>query len=285
VTGTVNPNFTGLSLLVAAGTTTRVLLTVDISASATWQQTLGMEMTSESAISLQNSVDDVEPYGGTWPQPAAAGDYTLPVEFSLFAGLAGYGSNAISWRTESEVNSLGFRLWRAETLEPGVVPVTAAFTAVADWLSSEELLGQENSSSATDYRHLDREIEPGVSYCYRLEAVDLDGSSEFHPDALFVTSLSRPLGYALDGNTPNPFNPVTSIRFTLPESVPVELSIYNLLGERVRRLVQGETLNWGPHVQVWDGANDQGRQVASGTYIYQLSTPGFQQARTMQLLR
>jgi hypothetical protein len=285
ISGTINPNFTGLSLLVGHGQATRVLLTVDISASATNQQTLGMEMTSESAVALQNSVDDVEPFGGSWPQPGAAADYTLPVEFSDFAGEATFGRNIITWRTESEINSLGFRLWRAPTSAEGVLPADMAFTPINDWLLDEGLLGRENSSSATDYRSIDQDVEPGTVYCYRVEAVDLDGSSEFHATAVYVSTLSPPAGYSLDGNAPNPFNPVTLIRFTLPAAVPVELGVYNMLGERVKQLLSGETLPWGPHAQRWDGTNEQGRQVASGTYVYLLTTPDFRQARTMQLLR
>ncbi len=285
VSGTVNPSFTGLSLVVTAGTTTHVLLTVDISASGTLQQTLGMEMVSESSVALQNSADDVAGFGGSWPQPAAAGDYTLPVEFSLFQAQADYGHNDLLWRTESEVNSLGFRLWRAESSAVDVAPALSAYTVVTDWVQDERLLGQENTSQATTYRISDHEIEPGVIYVYRLEAVDLDGSSEFHPESVPVASMAMPTRYALDGNAPNPFNPVTTIRFTLPRTVPVDLSVFNIQGQLVKRVLQGVELNWGPQVQVWDGTNEQGAQVASGTYIYELRTPDFRQARTMQLMR
>lgn len=285
LTGTVNPNFTGLSLLVPAGGPVRVLLTVDVSPSATTAQTLGMEMVSESSVSLQNSVDDVVGHGGTWPQPGNAYDWTLPVEFSAFSGSAGYGENQLVWRTESEVNSLGFRVWRAETSAVGVFPSYTTFTPLSDWLRDESLRGQENSSAGKDYSWTDESAEAGVVYCYRLEAVDLDGSSEFHVDAVYVASLSKPTGFSLDNNTPNPFNPVTTLRFVLPEEVPVSLQVFNIRGELVRTLLSGQTLNWGPHQVSWDGTNDQGRQVASGVYIYQLRTPAFQQARTMQLLR
>jgi hypothetical protein len=285
LTGTVNPNFTGLSLFVPAGSPVRVLMTVDVSPSATTAQNLGMEMASESAVTLLNTVDDVLGFGGTWPQPAAAADYTLPVEFSVFAGTAGYGENQLIWRTESEVNSLGFRVWRAETTATGVFPAVTAFTPLADWLRDDALRGQEHSSAGKDYHWTDEGAEPGVVYCYRLEAVDLDGSSEFHTDAVYVASLGKPSGFTLDNNKPNPFNPVTTLRFVLPEDVPTTLHVYNIRGELVRTLLSGQTLSWGPHQVLWDGTNNQGREVASGVYIYQLSTPGFQQARTMQLLR
>jgi len=285
VTGTVNPSFTGLTFDVVNGTTGYLLLTVDVSAAASASQTLGMELTSDNVFVLQSAVDDVYPSGGSWPQPADVPDYTLPVEFSLFSASAAAGSNELAWRTESETNSLGFRVWRAVAAEEGLRPALDAFTAIADWTTVPELLGRENSSAPTDYRFVDREAEPGQLYCYRLEAVDLDGSSEFHAQDLYVLSFERPTRFALEGNWPNPFNPSTTIRFTLPVAAPVELSVYNLQGQTVRTLLAGETLDWGRHEVVWDGANAAGVQAASGTYVYRIVAPGFSEARKMVLLK
>lgn len=283
-TGTVNPSFTGLGESVISGTTTYLLLTVDISPSATVAQTIGMELTSDNVFVLQDNVDDVYPSGGSWPQPAAAADYTLPVEISVFSAEPDFGSNHLAWRTESEQNSLGFVVWRAPALQAGAMPRLDQFSAMADWNLNPELLGQENSSSAADYSYTDREVEAGQLYCYRLESVDLDGSREFHEQALFVESMDRPVDYALEGNVPNPFNPVTAIRFALPVNERVELSVFNLMGEKVRTLVAGE-LAWGRHEVMWDGTNEAGMQVASGTYVYRLHSQGFSEARKMLLLK
>jgi hypothetical protein len=285
VTGTVNPTFTGLSVGTTNGTTTHLLLTVDVSAAASQSQTLGMELVGADAFTLQNSVDDLVPAGDSWPQPANAPDYTLPVEFGAFSAATEPGINRLSWRTESEINSLGFRIWRAEATGTGVRPALDAFQPVADWRSHPELLGQENTTAATDYRWEDHSIEAGQTYWYRLEAVDLDGSAEFHSLDLFVHSLAPPADYAIEGNWPNPFNPSTTIRFVLPAAVPVELAVYNLQGQKVRSLLSGTMLNWGRHEIFWDGANEAGVQVASGTYIYRLHTPDFSQARKMVMLK
>lgn len=93
-----------------------------------------------------------------------------------------------------------------------------------------------------------------------------------------------PTVVSLEQNQPNPFNPSTEIRFTLPAAAKVTLQIYNSLGQEVRRLVDSLWLA-GRHVVQWDGANAQGRQVASGVYLYQLRTGTFVQTRKMVLLR
>ncbi len=284
VTGTVNPSFTGLSVTVTNGTTTYLLLTVDISAAATGNQTLGMELTSDNVFVLQSSVDDIYPAGGDWPEPAAAGDYTLPVEISVFTAEADFGRNELNWRTESEVNSLGFVVWRAPALEMGLEPASSSFSAIADWNLNPELEAQENSSAATDYGYSDASVEPGQIYCYRIEAVDLDGSREFYEQSVFVESIDRPADFVLEGNVPNPFNPVTTISFLLPVDTAVELAVYNMMGQKVRTLLSGE-MSWGRHQVLWDGTNDAGQQVASGSYVYRLHSESFSQANKMILLK
>jgi len=79
------------------------------------------------------------------------------------------------------------------------------------------------------------------------------------------TSL-LPTKFALDQNYPNPFNPSTIIEFTLPRKAQVELSIYNLLGQRVRVLVD-ESKTAGRHAVVWDGRDTNGNEIGSGIYF------------------
>lgn len=90
--------------------------------------------------------------------------------------------------------------------------------------------------------------------------------------------------YTLQQNYPNPFNPQTEIRFVLAQGGRAELSIYNILGQKVRTLVDGQ-LSPGVHSAVWDGRNDAGRQLASGVYIYQLVSGNYREIKKMILLR
>ncbi len=76
---------------------------------------------------------------------------------------------------------------------------------------------------------------------------------------------------ALSQNTPNPFNPSTTVRFVVPESGLAHLAIYDLNGRLVRTLVDG-TVYTGPHTAVWDGRDALGHEVASGVYLCRLAT-------------
>jgi hypothetical protein len=93
-----------------------------------------------------------------------------------------------------------------------------------------------------------------------------------------------PLAYALYQNYPNPFNPNTVIRFDLPESGPVQLGIYNLLGQQVRVLVQ-TVMPEGQHALIWDGRDDAGSVVGTGVYYYRLSAGRFTDLKKMLLVK
>jgi hypothetical protein len=90
--------------------------------------------------------------------------------------------------------------------------------------------------------------------------------------------------FALYQNFPNPFNPETTIRYSLRQSGNVTLKIYDLHGQEVRSLVSG-IQPVGSHSTVWDGCNNLGQPVANGIYIYRIETGNFTSARKMILIR
>jgi len=75
----------------------------------------------------------------------------------------------------------------------------------------------------------------------------------------------------LHNNYPNPFNPVTNISFSLPDELDIDLTVFNLKGQKVCQLAKGHYLS-GEHSVTWDGTNDTGKAVASGMYLYKLNT-------------
>ena len=79
-----------------------------------------------------------------------------------------------------------------------------------------------------------------------------------------------PEKFNLSQNYPNPFNPNTEINFTIPNTSHVELTIFNVLGQKVITLVSDQ-LNKGSYNVSWDGTNDDGSTVSSGMYLYQLT--------------
>jgi 5'-nucleotidase/UDP-sugar diphosphatase len=86
-----------------------------------------------------------------------------------------------------------------------------------------------------------------------------------------AAGATRPAGLRLTGNYPNPFNPATQIDFTLGASSRTRLDIYNVLGQHVRTLVDGN-LDAGRHIVTWDGTNQQGLKAGSGIYFYRITT-------------
>jgi hypothetical protein len=88
----------------------------------------------------------------------------------------------------------------------------------------------------------------------------------------------------LQQNTPNPFNPETTIAFQIPVGGHASLVIYNIHGQEVRTLVNN-TLHQGSHILNWDGTDENGHAVASGVYFYQLCWNGKRVARRMVLLQ
>lgn len=99
-----------------------------------------------------------------------------------------------------------------------------------------------------------------------------------------MVDAPRPMVYSLSQNYPNPFNPATVIRYALPEASRVELRIYNILGQPVRKLLDGE-LPAGVYEVLWEGNDESGRPVSSGTYFYQIRAGDFIQAKKMQLIK
>jgi subtilisin-like proprotein convertase family protein len=94
-----------------------------------------------------------------------------------------------------------------------------------------------------------------------------------------------PEAFAVWQNHPNPFNPMTTISFAVPENAgPVTLAVYDISGRLVRTLESG-SLAAGQYSRVWDGRDASGRSVSSGTYFYRLSGRGFSEARKMVLMK
>ncbi len=92
-------------------------------------------------------------------------------------------------------------------------------------------------------------------------------------------ALDVPADYALEANYPNPFNPQTTIRFTLPEAVHVQIRVFDLLGREVARLVDADR-EAGRHEVAFDA-----RDLASGMYLYRMQAGSFEQHRTMLLVK
>lgn len=137
-----------------------------------------------------------------------------------------------------------------------------------------------------------------LMHCFGLESVRDDDSNgimdraKLLKDGGFWTGAgphlltgihSTSLG-SLSQNVPNPFNPVTTIAFSLSSREHARLAIYDVNGALVHAVVD-ETRDAGGHAATWDGRDESGERVASGVYFYRLTTPTFSQTRKMVLLK
>ena len=111
----------------------------------------------------------------------------------------------------------------------------------------------------------------------------LVGSSDFRDS--HVEQEVGPVDTALLQNFPNPFNPTTTVPFTLSKSSVVTLEVYDILGKRVTTLIAGEERNAGRYNAVWDGRNDAGQTVASGLYFFRFKADAHLEIRKAMMVK
>ena len=102
--------------------------------------------------------------------------------------------------------------------------------------------------------------------------------------AIETGDFNTPKAYKLCKNSPNPFNPSTTIKYNLPVGSKTMISVYNTLGQKVRTLINGHQ-NTGFQSVIWNGKNDAGQELPGGIYIYRIKSGNFIQARKMLYLK
>ncbi|MBU8922299.1 MAG: FG-GAP repeat protein [Bacteroidales bacterium] len=175
--------------------------------------------------------------------------------------------NALTWDISPEPDFQYYRIYRGG--DPDFVPVP----------------GEEVHSTATPY-WTDTEIGVSGVY-YKITALDDSGNESDSASPVTVTGddlPSVPKAFALRQNVPNPFNPSTTIRFDLPRAVRVSLAVYNVKGELIATLADGE-MTEGRKEVIWNARDVGGNAVASGIYFYRLVAGDFVQTKKMVLLR
>ena len=93
-----------------------------------------------------------------------------------------------------------------------------------------------------------------------------------------------PIQYALYQNYPNPFNPTTTLRYDLPETGHLTITIYDMLGRHIKTLIN-QTQDAGYRSVIWDATNDYGKPVSAGIYLYQIQAGEYMQTKKMVLLK
>ncbi len=136
--------------------------------------------------------------------------------------------------------------------------------------------GNGNSNSPKDYSFLDNSATNG-SYSYRLKQIDNDGQFEYSKTIEVV--LGTPKKFELSQNYPNPFNPATTIQFNLPEAGNIKLTLYNILGQEIKTLIN-EFKDSGIYTVDFNASD-----LNSGLYIYSLEAGSQLQTKMMTLIK
>ncbi|MDP3148168.1 MAG: T9SS type A sorting domain-containing protein [Ignavibacteria bacterium] len=187
----------------------------------------------------------------------------LPVELVTFSASVSGKDIVLSWKTATELNNRGWDVERENTNSKS-------------WVKVGFVNGVGTTLTPNNYSFTDKNVTSG-KYLYRLKQVDNDGTSTYGK-TVEVDFQGKPLTYALD-NYPNPFNPETKIRFEIPVTSFVNVSVYNVLGEKVATLVN-ESMEQGVYEKSF-GANN----LTSGVYIYKLSAGSYTITKKMMLTK
>ena len=198
-------------------------------------------------------------------------DHSVPVALSSFTATGQQGAIEVSWTTQSEVNALAYHLERGETAD-------GQYNRIAT------LEAQGNSETAVNYRYVDEDVDPGQIYYYLLVDEDLQGNKTYHGPVFASAGAEVPGAYALMPNYPNPFNPSTAIGYAIPQDGQVTLTIYNVLGQEIRTLVDNHQAA-GTYTVMWDGKDATGQHLNSGVYFYSIKSGDYSNTRKMVLMR
>jgi hypothetical protein len=172
----------------------------------------------------------------------------LPVELVSFKADCSGKTVKLFWQSILEVNCSSYFIERREP--------------VSQWKTIAEIKAAGNSNAPLSYSYSDNNAA-SVKYEYRLKILDKDGQYQFSPTV--EAELKLPAEFALAQNYPNPFNPSTTIEYQLPLSSAVNLTVYNITGERISELVN-EVKPAGYYSVNFSSAN-----LSSGFYIYRIT--------------
>ena len=192
----------------------------------------------------------------------------LPIELISFNAVTKDDNIFLTWQTATEVNNYGFNIERKA--------LTDGLNNLNNWVTIGFANGSGNSNSPRNYFFMDKNI-PSGKYSYRLKQIDNNGSSKYLKE--IEVEQNRPLTFLLNQNYPNPFNPSTTISFTIPADGQVNLILYNVIGQKIRSLINDYRKAGSYEIKF--SANE----LCNGTYFYKLSAGNFSEVKKMILLK
>jgi hypothetical protein len=172
----------------------------------------------------------------------------IPVELTSFtANVNNNGRVVLNWSTATEINNQIFEIERRSD--------------VGQYTTIGYVEGYGTTTETQEYSYTDKTVGTGT-YFYRLKQIDFSGQFDYSKE--IEVEVNSPFTYGLEQNFPNPFNPFTLIKYSVPENGFVKLSVYNLVGEEVNVLVSGQ-VDAGFYETEFDAT-----ALPSGIYFYRL---------------
>jgi hypothetical protein len=213
-------------------------------------------------------------------------DFSLPVELTSFQVNYSNGVNILSWITESELENAYWLILRKEVSKEEYNLLVDGTLLITDTKNQFETIaqidGMGSTAEKTTYQYEDNTVEVGKIYAYRLVDVSYSGITTYHE--VVYQEIIAPLSFKLEQNFPNPFNPSTTIKYSLPIEANVKLRIYNILGQEIKSLVN-QIHRAGFYEIEWNGQDNANQQVASGVYIYTMQANSVDGSKKYQQVR
>ena len=208
--------------------------------------------------------------------------------FFLIASLATAGTIP-TIKLEEGSNSISFSITNTWNTDISNLTVQVDKNVLPGWLNikgdlqSINVRSGEKGSEKIYLTFTVTDAPLGAEVTIPLVLEDVAGNKWNYTVNLCVQSV-KPQNYMLYENFPNPFNPSTTISYSLAKNSPIKLIIYNSLGQKVKTLIN-ETQTAGFHKIQWNGDNDYGERVSSGTYFYRMTTGSFEKTQRMILIK
>lgn len=243
--------------------------TMEFQAGTTIEVTTGADICADNVI-INGS------YSGTGTVCTTG---SLPVEMSTVAAVASARDVTLHWTTTTEINNYGFVVERRMMSSFAVqISDNRSQGAASTWIQVGSVSGSGTSSSPREYSFVDKDLLSG-RYAYRIKQVDNNGSFTY-ADAVEIEVGLAPKEFTLSQNFPNPYNPTTTIEFTLPEDGRVVLRLYDATGRQLATLVDEEAVA-GRYYRVKFDAS----RYSSGIYFYQLESGSRSLVKKMMLVK
>jgi hypothetical protein len=185
----------------------------------------------------------------------------LPVELTSFNSTLHENKVLLNWNTATELNNFGFEIEKSEYN--------------SQWIKVGFVEGNGTSNSPHSYSFND--IKSKEKSFYRLKQIDRDGKFEYSQQ--IEVAASDPQSFELKQNHPNPFNPSTTISFSLPTKSFVSLKIFDAIGKEVADVVS-EELPTGNYSRQWNASH-----IPSGIYFYRLVAGSYSETKKLLLLK